>query len=123
MQVDRLCKLCASVEDELVKIETQVCAFWRLRHNAKIFLLFLQIHLETLMQISHALRISQILQGIYFTKKPLDRIDQGVFLVPVAGVEPAPCRQDWILSPARLPIPSHRRNIYYYSTYFLKCNT
>ena len=29
-------------------------------------------------------------------------------LVPVAGVEPAPCRQDWILSPARLPIPSHR---------------
>ena len=45
------------------------------------------------------------------------------FLVPVAGVEPAPCRQDWILSPARLPIPSHRRNKYYYSTYFLKCNT
>ena len=31
-------------------------------------------------------------------------------LVPVAGVEPAPCRQDWILSPARLPIPSHRQN-------------
>ena len=29
-------------------------------------------------------------------------------MVPVAGVEPAPCRQDWILSPARLPIPSHR---------------
>ena len=30
-------------------------------------------------------------------------------MVPVAGVEPAPCCQDWILSPARLPIPSHRR--------------
>ena len=29
-------------------------------------------------------------------------------VVPVAGVEPAPCCQDWILSPARLPIPSHR---------------
>ena len=29
--------------------------------------------------------------------------------MPVAGVEPAPCCQDWILSPARLPIPSHRR--------------
>ena len=33
----------------------------------------------------------------------------GSVLVPVAGVEPAPCCQDWILSPARLPIPSHRR--------------
>ena len=31
-----------------------------------------------------------------------------MLLVPVAGVEPAPCRQDRILSPARLPIPSHR---------------
>ena len=30
-------------------------------------------------------------------------------LVPEAGVEPAPCCQDWILSPARLPIPSFRR--------------
>ena len=29
-------------------------------------------------------------------------------VVPVAGVEPAPCCQDRILSPARLPIPSHR---------------
>ena len=29
--------------------------------------------------------------------------------MPAAGVEPAPCCQDWILSPARLPIPSHRR--------------
>ena len=30
-------------------------------------------------------------------------------LVPAAGVEPAPCRQDRILSPARLPIPSRRQ--------------
>ena len=29
-------------------------------------------------------------------------------LVPVAGLEPARCRQRWILSPLRLPIPSHR---------------
>ncbi len=29
-------------------------------------------------------------------------------MVPVAGVEPARCRHHWILSPARLPIPSHR---------------
>lgn len=30
-------------------------------------------------------------------------------VVPAAGVEPAPCRQDRILSPARLPIPSRRQ--------------
>ena len=31
------------------------------------------------------------------------------FLVPVAGLEPARCRHRWILSPLRLPIPSHRQ--------------
>ena len=31
------------------------------------------------------------------------------FLMPVAGVEPARYRYHWILSPARLPIPSHRQ--------------
>ena len=31
------------------------------------------------------------------------------FLVPVAGVEPARCHHHWILSPPRLPIPTHRR--------------
>ena len=31
------------------------------------------------------------------------------FLVPVAGVEPARCHHQWILSPPRLPIPTHRR--------------
>ena len=30
-------------------------------------------------------------------------------LVPVAGLEPARYRYQWILSPSRLPIPSHRR--------------
>lgn len=30
-------------------------------------------------------------------------------MVPVAGVEPARCRHRGILSPVRLPIPSHRR--------------
>ena len=30
-------------------------------------------------------------------------------LVPVAGLEPARCRHRWILSPLRLPIPSHRQ--------------
>ena len=29
-------------------------------------------------------------------------------MVPVAGLEPARCYQRWILSPLRLPIPSHR---------------
>ena len=32
-----------------------------------------------------------------------------LLLVPVAGLEPARCRQRWILSPLRLPIPSHRQ--------------
>ena len=31
-------------------------------------------------------------------------------MVPVVGVEPTRYRYHWILSPARLPIPSHRRN-------------
>ena len=30
-------------------------------------------------------------------------------LVPVVGVEPTRYRYHWILSPARLPIPSHRQ--------------
>ena len=36
-------------------------------------------------------------------------------LVPEAGVEPARYRYHWILSPARLPIPSFRRihNVHY----------
>ncbi len=36
-------------------------------------------------------------------------IEITVDLVPVAGVEPARCRHRGILSPVRLPIPSHRR--------------
>ena len=32
-----------------------------------------------------------------------------VSLVPVTGLEPVRCRQRWILSPLRLPIPSHRQ--------------
>ena len=38
------------------------------------------------------------------------------FLVPVAGVEPARYRYQRILSPPRLPIPTHRRvvKILYY---------
>ena len=31
------------------------------------------------------------------------------FLVPVVGLEPTRCRHQRILSPSRLPIPSHRR--------------
>lgn len=31
-------------------------------------------------------------------------------MVPVTGVEPVRCLHHWILSPARLPIPSHRQN-------------
>lgn len=33
-------------------------------------------------------------------------------LVPVTGLEPVRCRQRWILSPLRLPIPSHRHEFH-----------
>ena len=43
------------------------------------------------------------------------------FLVPVTGVEPVRYRYHWILSPARLPIPSHRQILLnYYIIYCLK---
>ena len=40
-----------------------------------------------------------------------ERHPQGMpfFLVPVVGLEPTRCRHQRILSPSRLPIPSHRR--------------
>ena len=47
------------------------------------------------------------------------RLPQGRFgsdyiaLVPVTGLEPVRCRQRWILSPLRLPIPSHRHILIY----------
>ena len=34
--------------------------------------------------------------------------DYGLFVMPVAGVEPARYRYQRILSPPRLPIPTHR---------------
>ena len=43
-------------------------------------------------------------------------------MVPVTGVEPVRCLHHWILSPARLPIPSHRQNIteiFYHSSSIL----
>ena len=46
-------------------------------------------------------------QGVKNQDRILKRI-RSRFMVPEAGVEPAPCRQDRILSPARLPIPSFR---------------
>ena len=34
------------------------------------------------------------------------------FVVPVVGLEPTRCRQQRILSPPRLPIPTHRQGFY-----------
>ncbi len=42
-------------------------------------------------------------------------LHSGAFLVPVTGLEPVRCRQRWILSPLRLPIPTHRQVLAYYS--------
>ena len=47
--------------------------------------------------------------------------------MPVAGLEPARHRWQWILSPPRLPIPTHRQrcskipNNLYYITQMPKC--
>ena len=46
--------------------------------------------------------------GVIGTKKRQSKT-LPLFLVPVIGVEPIRYRYHWILSPARLPIPSHRR--------------
>ena len=46
---------------------------------------------------------------------------RGYFLVPMAGVEPARYRYQRILSPSRLPIPSHRQiSFSIISQYFVK---
>ena len=50
--------------------------------------------------------------------EPGTRCASRLSLVPVAGLEPARCRHRWILSPLRLPIPSHwhmRRIVLYIS--------
>ena len=49
------------------------------------------------------------------TKKRRSPFGDLLFLVPVVGVEPTRYRYHWILSPARLPIPSHRREQGYYN--------
>ena len=52
--------------------------------------------------------ISLVPQGTNFIEKD-DCSRNRLFLVPVTGVEPVRYRYHWILSPARLPIPSHRQ--------------
>ena len=49
--------------------------------------------------------------GSRLPAQKISRHPDGVsaYLVPVAGLEPARCRHRWILSPLRLPIPSHRQ--------------
>ena len=51
-------------------------------------------------------------------QKNRPRLAGSVFLVPVAGLEPARYRYRWILSPLRLPIPSHRRVMLFYNTIY-----
>ena len=47
---------------------------------------------------------------IFKKKSPANTLFTGLFLVPVAGVEPARVLAQRILSPPRLPIPTHRQN-------------
>ncbi len=47
--------------------------------------------------------------ALHSKNAPLSQDNSAFLLVPEAGVEPARYRYHWILSPARLPIPSFRR--------------
>ena len=40
-------------------------------------------------------------------------------LVPVTGLEPVRCRQRWILSPLRLPIPSHWQTALFQDSFYI----
>ena len=53
---------------------------------------------------------SRKISGIEKRRTP-DIYTVGSSVVPVAGLEPARYRYRWILSPLRLPIPSHRQII------------
>ena len=46
---------------------------------------------------------------VFDYKKRAGRKRLALFVVPVAGVEPARCCHRGILNPVRLPVPSHRR--------------
>ena len=46
-----------------------------------------------------------------FCKEKSERSKVRSDMVPVIGVEPIRCCHHWILSPARLPIPSHRHKL------------
>ncbi len=60
----------------------------------------------------HISRNKQIIR----TRPPQGRTGSDYFgLVPVVGVEPTRYRYHWILSPARLPIPSYRHYSIYYT--------
>lgn len=60
-------------------------------------------------------RVEQMAYSVKRKNKPEQR---GLCsdVVPEAGVEPARYRYHWILSPARLPIPSFRQKFYEKST-------
>ena len=48
-------------------------------------------------------------RALAFEKSRSKRYKACSDVVPVTGLEPVRCRQRWILSPLRLPIPSHRQ--------------
>lgn len=54
--------------------------------------------------------------------RTLHRLEMGsdyMGLVPVTGLEPVRCRQRWILSPLRLPIPSHRQTALFQDSFYI----
>ena len=59
-------------------------------------------------KIRYASHIVKALRRLTSKKETSETNVSDVSLVPVAGLEPARYRYRWILSPLRLPIPSHR---------------
>ncbi len=58
---------------------------------------------------TNAYAFERFSRAVILTKKEEAKASS-FLLVPVVGVEPTRYRYHWILSPARLPIPSHRLN-------------
>ena len=84
---------------------TRLNVWVELRQTApgSLFWVRYRILIDTVTEVSYL-----IFEAGPLRKNPTSPKGDIGFLVPVAGLEPARYRYRWILSPLRLPIPSHR---------------
>lgn len=95
--------------------DTGLVGSQRLQHHRQYLLAF-GIRLKSAVSAGHCRDYRGDKEGRIERKTAFpDCPENAVSVVPVAGLEPARCRQRWILSPLRLPIPSHRQVRMYYS--------